>query len=71
MSENRNTIDSRQYPDWAEFEQKGETDTQVKPKQGEGFYFGYGDWRFKGVANILHVEHWDGTEWVEQGYFEA
>ena len=75
MKGDRGNIDSRQYPDWAEFTPLSESETAVAPK--DGFVFALGTagatsaWRTRSSGSILYIEYWNGTSWTEQGRFEA
>jgi len=73
VSVDRSEIDSRQYPEWAEFEEKSEVLTEVRPR--EGFYLkheGVGqNWRFREDGATMYVEYYNGSAWVEKGKFTA
>ena len=69
----RDRIEPGQYPDWAEFERKNETQTEVRLK--EGFYLSSTrigqNWRFRESGTTLFVEYYNGSDWVEMGQFTA
>ena len=71
----REEIDTGQYPEPFDFTAVDDEDTVVSMKSGfvmknNPVYVGT-TWRLYVETDILFVEHFNGTDWVEQGRFEA
>jgi hypothetical protein len=68
----REEIDTGQYPEPFDFTAVDDEDTVVSMKSG--FVMNpalLGKWRLYVETDILYVEHFDGTDWIEQARFEA
>lgn len=71
----REEIDTGQYPEPFDFTAVNDTDTVVSLKSGFRMatvnVVNLGNWRFYVETDILYVEHFDGSDWIEQGRFES
>ena len=68
----REEIDTGQYPEPFDFTAVDDEETEVSVKDGFSFNpVRLGAWRFYVETDILYVEHFDGSAWVEQARFEA
>lgn len=67
-------IDSGQFPDAWEYEEVPDVETLMGLKTGFVLKLAeirLGSWRIRPSNDILYVEYWNGTSWIEQGKFTA